>query len=157
MAVTRSDWTLLAICAGGFRGLSPVQLQKTLFLLGKQLPEAVTADFYDFQAYHYGPFDRTVYVDAERLSNTTCFALPGLSAEALLMNYDLDGVALSSGSACSSGKVQASHVLAAMGVAKEVAQGAIRVSLGWNTTEADISHFIAVTEKLRTRNKAKAA
>jgi cysteine desulfurase len=94
---------------------------------------------------------------AERLSNTTCFALAGFSAEALLMNYDLEGVAVSSGSACSSGKVQASHVLAAMGVPKDFARGAIRVSLGWNTTEADISQFIAVTEKLRARNKAKAA
>jgi cysteine desulfurase len=102
--------------------------------------------------------DATIFsVGAQRISNTSCFALPGLTAEALLMNYDLDGVAVSSGSACSSGKVQASHVLAAMGVAKDVAQGAIRVSLGWNTTEADISQFIAVTDKLRARNKAKAA
>jgi len=94
---------------------------------------------------------------APRLSNTSCFALLGLKAESLLMNYDLEGIAVSSGSACSSGKVQASHVLAAMGVAPSLAQGAIRVSLGWNTTEQDINHFIAVTEKLRARNKAKAA
>jgi len=92
-----------------------------------------------------------------RLSNTSCFALSGLKAESLLMNYDLEGIAVSSGSACSSGKVQQSHVLQAMGVEPAQAQGAIRISLGWNNTEADITHFIAVTEKLRARSKAKAA
>ena len=94
---------------------------------------------------------------AARLSNTSCFALPGLKAESLLINYDLDGIAVSSGSACSSGKVQQSHVLQAMGVEPALAQGAIRISLGWDNTEADITHFIAVTEKLRVRSKAKAA
>jgi cysteine desulfurase len=94
---------------------------------------------------------------ATRLSNTSCFALPGLKSESLLMNYDLEGIAVSSGSACSSGKVEQSHVLQAMGVSPALAQGAIRVSLGWNTTEQDINHFIAVTEKLRARSKAKAA
>ena len=92
-----------------------------------------------------------------RLSNTSCFALLGLKAESLLMNYDLAGIAISSGSACSSGKVQQSHVLQAMGVEPALAQGAIRISLGWTNTEADITHFIAVTEKLRVRSKAKAA
>jgi hypothetical protein len=66
--LTRSDWTLLAIDAAGREGLSPVQLQKTLFLLGKRLPSAVGSDWYDFQPYHYGPFDRKVYTDAERLA-----------------------------------------------------------------------------------------
>ncbi|MBG1231897.1 cysteine desulfurase family protein [Aestuariivirga litoralis] len=94
---------------------------------------------------------------APRVSNTTCFAIPSLSAESLLMNYDLDGIAVSSGSACSSGKVQQSHVLKAMGVAPDLAKGAIRVSLGWNTTEQDIEHFVAVTHKLVARAKAKAA
>ena len=94
---------------------------------------------------------------AERLTNTTCFALPGMKAESLLMNYDLEGIAVSSGSACSSGKVQQSHVLKAMGVEPALAAAALRVSLGWNTTEADINHFIAVTEKLMARAKQKAA
>lgn len=94
---------------------------------------------------------------AERLSNTTCFALLGLKAETMLMNYDLDGVAVSSGSACSSGKVQRSHVLQAMAVAPEMAQGAVRVSLGWNTTGADIEHFISVTHKIKKKTEAKAA
>jgi cysteine desulfurase len=94
---------------------------------------------------------------AERLTNTTSFALSGMKAESLLMNYDLEGIAVSSGSACSSGKVQQSHVLKAMGVEPALAAAALRVSLGWNTTEADINHFIAVTEKLMARAKQKAA
>ncbi len=92
-----------------------------------------------------------------RLHNTTCFAMPHMSAETALMNYDLEGIAVSSGSACSSGKVARSHVLAAMGVAPVIAANAIRVSLGWNTTAKDIQHFIAVTQKLNARAKKKAA
>jgi cysteine desulfurase len=79
--------------------------------------------------------------DVERLPNTTCFAVPGTSAETLLMALDLDGVAVSSGSACSSGKVGKSHVLAAMGVESALAQGAIRVSFGWSSRETDVGHF----------------
>jgi cysteine desulfurase len=94
---------------------------------------------------------------AERLPNTTCFAWPGMSAETLLMAFDLDGVAVSSGSACSSGKVAKSHVLAAMGLAPEIIAGAIRVSLGWNTTEDDIDRFIAVAKNIRARHRARIA
>ncbi len=96
-------------------------------------------------------------VGVERLSNTTCFAEPGMKAETLLMNFDLEGIAVSSGSACSSGKVARSHVLEAMGVAPEISAAAIRVSLGWNTTAEDITHFIAVWRKLNQRHRAKAA
>ena len=95
--------------------------------------------------------------DALRLPNTTCFAVPGMSAETLLMNFDLDGVAVSSGSACSSGKVARSHVLAAMGVSPDLAQAAIRVSLGWSTTASDIDHFIAAWRRIAARHRAKAA
>jgi cysteine desulfurase len=95
--------------------------------------------------------------DAERLPNTTCLAVPGLNAETLLMSFDLDGIAVSSGSACSSGKVAKSHVLDAMGVAPEISRAAIRVSLGWNTTEQDISNFIAAWRRIYARLKPKAA
>jgi len=102
--------------------------------------------------------DATIFSKhATRLSNTSCFALSNMSAESLLMNYDLEGIAVSSGSACSSGKVTRSHVLTAMGVAPDLAANAIRVSLGWNTTEQDITHFIAVTHKLMARAKLRAA
>lgn len=76
-----------------------------------------------------------------RLPNTVNFAVPGASAEVLVMALDLEGIAVSSGSACSSGKVKRSHVLEAMGVPSDLADGAIRVSLGWNSEEADIELF----------------
>jgi cysteine desulfurase len=79
---------------------------------------------------------------AERLPNTTLVALSGLKAETAVIAFDLDGVAVSSGAACSSGKVQPSHVLAAMGVAPDLARGAVRVSLGPTTTEAEVDRFV---------------
>lgn len=81
---------------------------------------------------------------AERLPNTSCLVAPGRPAETQLMALDLAGVAVSSGAACSSGKVGPSHVLAAMGYPPELARCAIRVSLGWTTTEADVDRFLAV-------------
>lgn len=77
-----------------------------------------------------------------RLPNTTLFAVPGLKAETAIIAFDLNGIALSSGSACSSGKVQPSQVLAAMGVAPELARGALRVSLGSSTTSAQVEQFL---------------
>jgi cysteine desulfurase len=85
---------------------------------------------------------------AARLPNTSCFAAPGMDAERLLISLDLGGIAVSAGSACSSGKVARSHVLAAMGVAPEMASGAIRVSLGWNSTLGDVDRFIGVWESV---------
>jgi cysteine desulfurase len=100
----------------------------------------------------------TIFSDGvERLCNTTNFALPGLNAETLLMNFDLEGVALSSGSACSSGKVAASHVLSAMGVSPELSKAAIRISLGWNTMAQDVEHFISAWRKISKRHLSKAA
>ena len=84
---------------------------------------------------------------AERLPNTTLFALPGMKAETAVIAFDLEGVAVSSGAACSSGKVQPSHVLAAMGVSPPFQRGAVRVSLGWETTEADIEQLPRRLEK----------
>lgn len=81
---------------------------------------------------------------APRLPNTICLSMPGVTAETQLMAFDLAGVCVSAGSACSSGKVEPSHVLAAMGVADEEALTAIRVSLGWTTTQADIKRFVEV-------------
>lgn len=80
--------------------------------------------------------------EAERLPNTTLFAVPGIKAETAVIALDLEGIAVSSGAACSSGKVQASHVLAAMGVPPELARGSIRVSLGWETAEAEVERFL---------------
>jgi len=72
-----------------------------------------------------------------RLANTSCLSVEGLRAETQVMAMDLAGVAVSSGSACSSGKVKQSHVLASMGVAETLSQGAIRFSFGWASKEED--------------------
>lgn len=79
---------------------------------------------------------------AERLPNTTCVAVRGVAAEYLVIALDLAGFAVSSGSACSSGKVARSHVLGAMGIDKELADCAIRVSLGWSTGEQQVRAFV---------------
>lgn len=79
---------------------------------------------------------------AQRLPNTTCLALPGLTSERQLMALDLAGVAVSSGSACSSGKVAPSHVLVAMGASAEETQAALRVSTGWASSTADYARFL---------------
>ncbi len=89
----------------------------------------------------------------ERLPNTSCIAVPGVKAETLVIGLDLAGVSVSSGSACSSGKVEASHVLSAMGVAPDLAQGAIRVSLGFGTTSHDIERFLDAFGELIKRLK----
>jgi cysteine desulfurase len=85
---------------------------------------------------------------AERLSNTTLFAVEGMKAETAVIAFDLEGIAVSSGAACSSGKVQPSHVLAAMGVSPVLLRGAVRVCLGWSTDEADVARFLAAWRKL---------
>jgi cysteine desulfurase len=84
---------------------------------------------------------------AERLPNTCCFAVPGIPAETALMALDLGGVEVSSGSACSSGKVAANHVLAAMGVGEALRMGALRVSLGWGSEPSDVDAFLTVWER----------
>ncbi len=79
---------------------------------------------------------------AARLPNTTLFAVPGLKAETAIIAFDLNGIAVSSGAACSSGKVQPSAVLAAMGVEGALTRGAVRVSLGWTTSERDVENLL---------------
>ncbi len=86
--------------------------------------------------------------NAERLPNTSLFAAPSLRAETALINLDLMGFAVSSGSACSSGKVAASHVLAAMGVPGDLSSGAIRLSIGPATCENEIDLFLKAWMKL---------
>jgi cysteine desulfurase len=86
--------------------------------------------------------------EAPRLPNTTLFTVPGLKAETAVIGFDLAGVAVSSGSACSSGKVQTSHVLEAMGFGPKIAQGAVRLSLGWSTSDADVDYCLEAWRKL---------
>ncbi len=87
------------------------------------------------------PATRIFGAGAQRLPNTSCLTMPGISGETQVMALDLDGVAISAGAACSSGKAHAGHVLEAMGVEPAEGACAIRVSLGWTTTEADIVRF----------------
>jgi cysteine desulfurase len=77
--------------------------------------------------------------------------MPGVAAERQIIAFDLAGISLSAGAACSSGKVEPSHVLAAMGVAVDEADTAIRVSLGWNTTDQDINAFLAAWREIYDR------
>ncbi len=86
--------------------------------------------------------------EVPRLPNTTLFTVPGLRAETAVIGFDLAGIAVSSGSACSSGKVQPSHVLEAMGAGPEMAKGAVRLSLGWSTSDADIDRCLEAWRKL---------
>jgi cysteine desulfurase len=86
--------------------------------------------------------------DVGRLPNTTLFTAPGLKAETAVIGFDLEGIAVSSGSACSSGKVQPSHVLRGMGFDPKIAQGAVRLSLGWSTSDADIDRCLEGWRKL---------
>jgi cysteine desulfurase len=88
---------------------------------------------------------------ADRVPNTTLFAVPGQKAETALIALDLAGFAASSGSACSSGKVTASHVLKAMGVVPGLAAGAVRLSLGRNSTETEVEGFLIAWRKLVSR------
>ncbi|MGH7098743.1 MAG: cysteine desulfurase family protein [Stellaceae bacterium] len=93
---------------------------------------------------------------APRLPNTAAIAMPGTPAETQVIALDLDGVMVSAGAACSSGKVRTSHVLEAMGAGSELAGSTIRVSLGWETGEADIARFLdAWTALYRRRHNSK--
>jgi cysteine desulfurase len=99
----------------------------------------------------------TIFVGKEsrRLPNTSCFATPGWKGETQVMQMDLAGFAISSGSACSSGKVRESRVLKAMGFPDEVARSAVRVSLGPTTTEEEIGRFadawLSAHERIRRK------
>lgn len=102
--------------------------------------------------------DITVFgAEADRLPNTSCFAVPGMTAEKAVIALDLEGVAVSSGSACSSGKVAPSHVLAAMGVEHHLSSGAIRVSLGWSSTSGDVERFLEAWRRVTGRLGRKAS
>lgn len=102
------------------------------------------------------PETRVFGAGADRIANTTAFAVPGVASETALVAMDLAGVGLSSGSACSSGKVAASHVLAAMGVSADVARGALRLSTGLATTAADVGRFLDAWAQFLSRRAERA-
>jgi cysteine desulfurase len=92
-----------------------------------------------------------VIFGVDRLCSTSCFAIPGLPAETALIGLDLDGVMMSSGSTCSSGKLSVSHVLTAMGVERDLAACALRASFGWSSSMDDVTAAVASLVKLRER------
>lgn len=94
---------------------------------------------------------------AERLPNTSYLSAPGLDAETLLMALDLDGIAVSAGAACSSGKIGRPRVLDAMGVPDDLSRGAVRVSLGWTSEAEDIDRFVRSWSRAYERARTKAA
>jgi len=98
-----------------------------------------------------GPGARVFGARARRLPNTTYISIPGVAAETQVMALDLAGVCVSAGSACSSGKVHRSAVLAAMGVEDAAAGSAIRISFGWNSQSGDIDRLIAAWRDLYIR------
>ncbi|MFO7477180.1 MAG: cysteine desulfurase family protein [Methyloceanibacter sp.] len=118
---------------------------------------ALLRDALEKEALAIEPDAVVLSAKVERLPNTSCIAVPGVKAETLVIGLDLAGVAVSAGSACSSGKVETSHVLSAMGVPEEVAQGAIRVSLGFATKGDDIDNFLKAFAELKQRLRPRAA
>ena len=125
--------------------------------LGKASAIAKLRDDLEARVLAIAPEAVVFSASVPRLPNTSAIAVPGTKAETLVIGLDLAGIAVSSGSACSSGKVEASHVLRAMGVAPELAQGTIRVSLGWDSKGADIERFIAAWSELIARLKGRKA
>jgi cysteine desulfurase len=93
----------------------------------------------------------------ERLPNTSCLTMPGVGNQTQLIGFDLAGIAVSTGAACSSGKVGPSHVLAAMGVDPDEAASAIRVSLGWASTMDDVERFVVAWAQLYARTRPQPA
>jgi cysteine desulfurase len=94
---------------------------------------------------------RVVAGEVRRLPTISCLLTPGLPAETQLVALDLDGVAVGAGSACSSGKLAPSHVLRAMGFADTEARAAIRVSLGWSSSHAEVDRLVAAWTALHRR------
>ncbi len=98
-----------------------------------------------------------IAADADRLGTISSIRMPGVAASTQVMALDLAGFAVSAGAACSSGKVGPSHVLAAMGLGTRAASEAIRVSVGWRSTAAEVDGFAAAWNALATRQRTKAA
>ena len=93
--------------------------------------------------------------DVKRLPNTTCLTMPGIDSDTQVMAFDLAGIGVSAGSACSSGKATASDVLKAMNVSNENARSVIRVSLGWNSKESDVEVFVEAWRELSSRTSSR--
>ncbi|WP_431855182.1 cysteine desulfurase family protein [Azospirillum sp.] len=112
---------------------------------------AALRDSLEARALEAVPAARVMGAEAARVGNVSCLALPGVGGETQVMALDLAGVAVSAGSACSSGKVKASHVLRAMGADDSLAGSALRISLGWGSTDEDVGRFLAAWTAMARR------
>ena len=141
----------------GIAGMGAAARAAQTQLIGERARLGALRDRFEQRLTEIAPGAVVFGQGAERLGNTSCFALPGLTAQLLVISLDLEGIAVSSGSACSSGKVARSHVLEAMGVDADLAAGAIRVSLGWTTTEHDMDRLLGSLATIIERKRARRA
>lgn len=125
----------------GIAGFAAALHEATLAVQSEQIRLKSLRDAFEEQLLASIPNAKIFGQGVSRLTNTSCFAVPGQAASLSLMQLDLAGVAISSGSACSSGKVKQSHVLAAMKIEPEIAECALRVSLGFESNAADIERL----------------
>ena len=116
--------------------------------LGRAGEIAALRDRLEARLREIEPAVRVFGAAAERLPNTSCVTMPGVQSETQVIGLDLAGAAVSAGSACSSGKVEPSHVLRALGASDEISGCAIRVSLGWATTAREIDRFLSAWRAL---------
>ena len=136
---------------GGIAGFGAAASLAASFREAEAVRLLALRDVAEAEIRRLAPSARIFGDGARRLPNTVSFAVPGLAAATALMSLDLDGVSVSSGSACSSGKVGRSHVLAAMGVPDDLASGAVRLSFGWSSTHDDVKAFAKAFERLLQR------
>ncbi|NBX04417.1 MAG: cysteine desulfurase [Alphaproteobacteria bacterium] len=132
----------IAAIAGFAKAAELIDLEKMAALRGWL--DAMEAELESYGATVFGK-------PPPRLPNTSCISMPNVGNEVQLMDFDLAGFAVSAGSACSSGRIEVSHVLTAMGVPKDIAGTAIRVSGGWGTTQKDVEQFTEQWIALRRR------
>ncbi len=159
-AVELMDFAQMERLRGWLRDAEMQVSETPSSLRGSGLGEGVAGAGFDSLTPTHSLRERGIVFGAAapRLPNTACIAMPGVSAETQLIAFDLEGIAVSAGSACTSGRIEPSHVLKAMGVDEKTAATAIRVSGGWNTTEADVRAFAGAWKKLYERKaSAKAA
>jgi cysteine desulfurase len=101
-----------------------------------------------------GPRDRSENYVPHKIANTLNLTFPGVLGESMLIALDLEGVEVSMGSACAAGAVEPSHVLLAMGLGRDEARSSLRLSLGWNTTAAEIDHAAEIIARVWRRVRA---
>ncbi len=143
----------VAAIAGFMAAVEAAQAQR----LGEHKRLQGLRDFLQAGVLEIAPEAAIFGKEAERVGNTLAFALPGLAAETMVAGFDVEGVALSSGSACSSGKVKPSPVLAAMGASVEFSRSALRISLGWTSRNEEVVRFLEILAKLRERMRRRLA